>query len=303
MSSIIKLENIVKKFYVGEPNELEILHGISLEVEEGEFVAIVGPSGSGKSTLMNTIGVLDRPTSGTYILDGIDVGNAEESELSEIRNQKIGFVFQTYNLISKTNALKNIELPMLYAGMGRNERVNRAKELLDLVEMGDRGKHLPEELSGGQKQRVAIARAMANDPAIILADEPTGALDSKTGRLVMDLFHKLNKEKNKTIILITHSNELAGETDRIISIRDGKIISVKDNSKDKEKNIEKNRQIMNNSETENNVDNATKDSKENSNIENEIKEESKEEQDIEKNSENIVENNNDNNEKEEGGDK
>lgn len=303
MSSIIKLENIVKKFYVGEPNELEILHGISLEVEEGEFVAIVGPSGSGKSTLMNTIGVLDRPTSGTYILDGIDVGNAEESELSEIRNQKIGFVFQTYNLISKTNALKNIELPMLYAGMGRNERVNRAKELLDLVEMGDRGKHLPEELSGGQKQRVAIARAMANDPAIILADEPTGALDSKTGRLVMDLFHKLNKEKNKTIILITHSNELAGETDRIISIRDGKIISVKDNSKDKEKNIEKNRQIMNNSETENNVDNATKDSEENNNIENEIKEESKEEQDIEKDSENIVENNNDNNEKKEGGDK
>lgn len=245
MSSIIKLENIVKKFYVGEPNELEILHGISLEVEEGEFVAIVGPSGSGKSTLMNTIGVLDRPTSGTYILDGIDVGSAEELELSEIRNQKIGFVFQTYNLISKTNALKNIELPMLYAGMGRNERISRAKELLDLVEMGDRGKHLPEELSGGQKQRVAIARAMANDPAIILADEPTGALDSKTGRLVMDLFHKLNKEKNKTIILITHSNELAGETDRIISIRDGKIISVKDNSKDKEKNISKNRQIMN----------------------------------------------------------
>ncbi len=243
MSSIIKLENIIKKFYVGEPNELEILHGISLEVEEGEFVAIVGPSGSGKSTLMNTIGVLDRPTSGTYMLDGINVGEAEESELSEIRNQKIGFVFQTYNLISKTNALKNIELPMLYAGMERSERLKRAKELLDLVEMGDRAKHLPEELSGGQKQRVAIARAMANDPAIILADEPTGALDSKTGRLVMDLFHKLNKEKNKTIVLITHSNELAGETDRIISIRDGKIISVKDNSKNKEKNIAKNRTI------------------------------------------------------------
>lgn len=249
MSSIIKLENIIKKFYVGEPNELEILHGISLEVEEGEFVAIVGPSGSGKSTLMNTIGVLDRPTSGTYMLDGINVGEAEESELSEIRNQKIGFVFQTYNLISKTNALKNIELPMLYAGMERSERLKRAKELLDLVEMGDRAKHLPEELSGGQKQRVAIARAMANDPAIILADEPTGALDSKTGRLVMDLFHKLNKEKNKTIVLITHSNELAGETDRIISIRDGKIISVKDNSKNKEKNIAKNRTINTAEET------------------------------------------------------
>lgn len=245
MSSIIKLENIVKKFYVGQPNELEILHGISLEVEEGEFVSIVGPSGSGKSTLMNTIGVLDRPTSGTYILDGIDVGEAEESQLSNIRNQKIGFVFQTYNLISKTNALKNIELPMLYAGMERAERLKRAKELLELVEMGDRAKHLPEELSGGQKQRVAIARAMANDPAIILADEPTGALDSKTGRLVMDLFHKLNKEKNKTIILITHSNELAGETDRIISIRDGKIINVKNNTDEKEKNIARNREIMN----------------------------------------------------------
>lgn len=227
MSTIIKLENIIKKFYVGQPNELEILHGISLEVEEGEFVAIVGPSGSGKSTLMNMIGVLDRPTSGSYILDGIDVGKADETELSDIRNAKIGFVFQTYNLISKTNALKNVELPMLYAGMPRNQRLKRAKELLELVEMGDRLKHLPEELSGGQKQRVAIARAMANDPAIILADEPTGALDSKTGRIVMDLFHKLNKEKKKTIVLITHSEELAKETDRIISIKDGHIINVK----------------------------------------------------------------------------
>ena len=227
MSSIIKLENIVKKFYVGEPNELEILHGISLEVEEGEFVAIVGPSGSGKSTLMNMIGILDRPTSGTYILDGINVGKAKEKELSEIRNQKIGFVFQTYNLIAKTNALKNVELPMLYAGIPRNERIKKAKELLALVEMEERAKHLPEELSGGQKQRVAIARAMANDPAIILADEPTGALDSKTGRLVMDLFHKLNQQKNKTIVLITHSEELASETDRIISIKDGNIVNIK----------------------------------------------------------------------------
>ncbi len=225
MDSIIKLTNIVKKFYIGEPNELEILHGISLEVKEGEFVSIVGPSGSGKSTLMNMIGALDRPTSGDYILDGIDVGKADDIELSKIRNQKIGFVFQTYNLIPKTNAIKNIELPMLYAGMERNKRITRAKELLELVEMGDRAKHLPEELSGGQKQRVAIARAMANDPAIILADEPTGALDSKTGRLVMDLFHKLNKEQKKTIVLITHSNELASETDRIISIKDGNIIN------------------------------------------------------------------------------
>lgn len=159
-------------------------------------------------------------------MDGIDVGNADDAELSKIRNQKIGFVFQTYNLISKTNALKNVELPMLYAGVSQHIRKQRAKELLELVEMGDRAKHLPEELSGGQKQRVAIARAMANDPAIILADEPTGALDSKTGRLVMDLFHKLNQEKKKTIVLITHSNELAAETDRIISIRDGNIVEV-----------------------------------------------------------------------------
>ena len=226
MSSIIKLNNIVKKFYISEPNELEILHGISLEVEEGEFVAIVGPSGSGKSTLMNIIGALDRPTSGTYFLDGINVEEASDSELSEIRNQKIGFVFQTYNLIPKTNAIKNIELPMLYAGLDRAERKEKAEKLLELVEMSDRAKHLPEELSGGQKQRVAIARAMANNPSIILADEPTGALDSKTGRLVMDLFHKLNKEEHKTIILITHSNELAEETDRIIHIKDGTIVDV-----------------------------------------------------------------------------
>ena len=223
MSEIIRLENIIKRFYIGQPNELEILHGISLSVEDGEFVSIVGPSGSGKSTLMNLIGALDRPTSGNYYLDGIDVEKASENELSEIRNKKIGFVFQTYNLIAKTNAIKNVELPMLYAGVSSSERRKRAMELLDLVEMTDRAKHLPEELSGGQKQRVAIARAMANDPAIILADEPTGALDTKTGRLVMDLFHKLNREQKKTIVLITHSPELASETHRIINIRDGRI--------------------------------------------------------------------------------
>lgn len=224
MSTIIQLDNIIKRFYIGEPNELQILNGISLSVEEGEFVSIVGASGSGKSTLMNVIGILDRPTQGNYILDGVDVNAAKEYELSKIRNQKIGFVFQTYNLISKTSALKNVELPMLYSGMKKKERMERAKELLDLVGIGERLKHKPEELSGGQKQRVAIARAMANNPAIILADEPTGALDSQTGRMVMDLFHKLNKEQKKTIVLITHSNELAEETQRIITIKDGNVI-------------------------------------------------------------------------------
>lgn len=225
MKEIIRLENIVKSFYIGMPNELEILHGINMSVNEGEFVSIVGPSGSGKSTLMNLIGVLDRPTSGKYYLDGIDVEEAKDDELSDIRNRKIGFVFQTYNLIAKTNAIKNVELPMLYAGVSSSERRKRASELMELVEMSDRAKHLPEELSGGQKQRVAIARAMANDPAIILADEPTGALDSKTGRLVMDLFHKLNEEQGKTIVLITHSEELANETDRILSLKDGDIVN------------------------------------------------------------------------------
>ena len=227
---IIELKDIVKKFYIGRPNELEILHGINMSVEEGEFVSVVGPSGSGKSTLMNIIGALDRPTSGEYYLDGIDVQAAPDDFLSDIRNTKIGFVFQTYNLIAKTSAIKNVELPMLYAGISAGRRKERALELMELVEMADRASHLPEELSGGQKQRVAIARAMANDPAIILADEPTGALDTKTGRLVMDIFHRLNKEKQKTIILITHSPELASETDRIINIRDGYIIESRDDS-------------------------------------------------------------------------
>ncbi len=222
---IIDMKDIVKRYYIGKPNELEVLHGISLKVYEGEFVAIVGPSGSGKSTLMNVIGALDLPTSGQYYLDGLDMFDAREDDLSAIRNRKIGFVFQTYNLIARTTALKNVELPMLYAGMGRRERNERAKELLRLVEMDDRMSHKPDELSGGQKQRVAIARAMANDPAIILADEPTGALDSGTGRLIMDIFHRLNKEQGKTIVLITHSPELAEETQRIMTLHDGLIIS------------------------------------------------------------------------------
>lgn len=221
---IIEMKEIRKRFYVGTPNELEVLKGIDLTVREGEFVAIVGASGSGKSTLMNIIGSLDRPTSGSYILDGVNMTAAKDIELSQIRNRKIGFVFQTYNLIPKTNSLKNVEMPMLYAGMPGKKRIQRAKELLELVGMGDRMKHLPEELSGGQKQRVAIARAMANNPAIILADEPTGALDSVTGRMVMDLFHELHKKQGKTIVLITHSPELAEETQRVITIKDGCIL-------------------------------------------------------------------------------
>ena len=221
---MIDLKGIVKRFYVGQPNELEILHGIDLKVQEGEFISIVGSSGSGKTTMMNIIGVLDRPTEGDYILDGVDVAHAKDKELSMIRNRKIGFVFQTYNLISRTSALKNVELPMLYAGIGKRERTERAKELLAMVGMNERMLHNPDELSGGQKQRVAIARAMANDPSIILADEPTGALDSKTGRKIMDIFQRLNQEQGKTVVLITHSQELAEETGRIVTLKDGEII-------------------------------------------------------------------------------
>ncbi len=224
---IIEMKDIVKKYFIGTPNELAALGGVDITVYEGEFVAIIGASGSGKSTLMNIIGSLDRPTSGSYYLDGIDVTKSKDDELSKIRNSKVGFVFQTYNLIAKTNAIKNVEMPMLYAGVPARKRVERAKELLTIVGMGERMKHLPEELSGGQKQRVAIARAMANDPAIILADEPTGALDSQTGRMVMDIFHKLHKEQGKTIVLITHSPELAEETERIISLKDGHVVGVR----------------------------------------------------------------------------
>lgn len=221
--SMMSLSNITKDFFIGTPNELHVLKGIDLAVNEREFVSIVGQSGSGKSTLMNIIGALDRPTSGEYILDGVDMIKAKDAELSSIRNRKIGFVFQTYNLIAKTNAIKNVEMPMLYGGIPMKKRIERATELLELVGMKDRMKHLPEELSGGQKQRVAIARAMAMEPSIILADEPTGALDSQTGRMVMDLFHKLHEEKGKTIVLITHSPELAEETERVITIMDGNI--------------------------------------------------------------------------------
>lgn len=224
---IIECKKIVKRFYIGQPNELEILHGIDLTVNMGEFVSIVGESGSGKSTLMNILGALDRPTEGTYFLDRVDVGAGKDKQLSEIRNRQIGFVFQTYNLIARTTALSNVELPLLYAGVAKAERTRKAKELLELVGMQERMTHRPDELSGGQKQRVAIARAMANDPSIILADEPTGALDSKTGRVIMDIFHKLHEEQGKTIVLITHSHELANETERIITLRDGEITGIR----------------------------------------------------------------------------
>ncbi|MCM1524923.1 MAG: ABC transporter ATP-binding protein [Ruminococcus sp.] len=236
---MICARDIVKSFYLGTPNELEILHGMTFNVPAGEFVSIVGQSGSGKSTLMNIIGALDRPTSGQYFLGGTDVSSASDKALSQIRNKQIGFVFQTFNLIARTSALKNVELPMLYGGIPSKDRKKRAEELLEIVEMSDRAKHMPNELSGGQKQRIAIARAMANDPAIILADEPTGALDSKTGRMVMDLFHKLHKEQGKTIVLITHNNELAAETDRIITISDGNIINDTGSKADKPRKEEK----------------------------------------------------------------
>lgn len=222
---VILMRDIVKTYYIGQPNELEILHGIDLTVQTGEFLSIVGESGSGKSTLMNVIGALDRPTSGTYELDGEEVDSLDDATLSRIRNEKIGFVFQSFNLIPRVSALENVEVPLLYAGVPSKERRARAMDLLTMVGMEDRADHQPNELSGGQNQRVAIARAMANDPAILLADEPTGALDSETSHLVMDLFHQLHEERGKTIVLITHSNELAAETERIVKLSDGRIVA------------------------------------------------------------------------------
>ncbi len=229
---LLSARDIRKSFYIGTPNELEILHGIDLDVYKGEFVSVVGQSGSGKSTLMNILGILDRQTAGDYSLNGIDISNAPAKQLAKLRNKHIGFVFQTYNLIARTDALANVEMPMLYGGLSPKARRERAIELLKMVGMEERMHHTPDELSGGQKQRVAIARAMANDPDLILADEPTGALDSGTGRLVMDIFHELHEKQGKTIVFITHSNELASETGRIVTISDGNIISDEDNTKE-----------------------------------------------------------------------
>ena len=222
---VIRMENIVKTYYLGKPNELEILHGINLTVNKGEFVSIVGESGSGKSTLMNIIGVLDRQTQGDYYLEGQDVNGMSDEVRSAIRNRRIGFVFQNFTLLPRANALKNVMVPLLYGEEHSKNGKEHAMEMLKMVGMEDRADHRPNELSGGQKQRVAIARAMINDPAIILADEPTGALDSKTGHMVMDLFHKLHEEQGKTIVLITHSQELAQETERIVTLLDGQIVA------------------------------------------------------------------------------
>lgn len=230
MNYIIEMHNITKSFYKGKLNQLDILKNININIKKGEFVSVVGASGSGKSTLMNIIGVLDRQTSGEYTLDGIDISKINDDNLAQIRNKKIGFVFQSSNLIPRTNSLKNVELPMVYCGTDRKKRIDRAKNLLRLVGVEDRLNHFPSELSGGQRQRVAIARALANDPDILLADEPTGSLDSQTGRLVMNMFHEIHEKQGKTIILITHDNELASETQRILTIKDGEIIGEKINS-------------------------------------------------------------------------
>ena len=224
---LIQLRDICKRYFIGMPNELEVLHGVNISIRSGELVSIVGESGSGKSTLMNIIGALDRPTTGAYFFDGVDVAAHSQNELSNFRKTRIGFVFQTFNLVGRITAQANVEMPMTYARVGRRERAERAGHLLELVGMGDRIKHKPNELSGGQKQRTAIARAMANDPDIILADEPTGALDSETGKLVMDIFRDLNKQHGKTIVIVTHSLALAERTDRIITLKDGYVVREK----------------------------------------------------------------------------
>ncbi|HKB45103.1 MAG TPA: ABC transporter ATP-binding protein [Chitinophagaceae bacterium] len=223
MSSIIHLDNIQKSYFMGR-NELQVLKGISLDIFKNEYVALMGPSGSGKSTLMNIIGCLDTPTAGNYILNNHDVSKMADNDLAEIRNKEIGFVFQQFNLLPRLTALENVALPLVYAGMSRKLRNEKAKHVLDMVNLTDRSHHKPNELSGGQSQRVAIARALVNDPSIILADEPTGNLDSKTSQEIMDIFGKIQSEGN-TVVLVTHEEDIANHAHRVVRLRDGMIES------------------------------------------------------------------------------
>lgn len=223
MQPIISLNNIVRSFSIGA-EEVKALRGINLNINKNEYVALMGPSGSGKSTLMNLLGCLDTPTSGQYILNGTDVSVLNDNELAQIRNKEIGFIFQTFNLLPKSTALDNVILPLIYAGMGKAERVQKALKTLDDVGLANRVKHKPNELSGGQRQRVAVARALVNNPAIILADEPTGNLDSKTSVEIMGLFEEIHKKGN-TIIVVTHEEDIARHAHRIIRLRDGVIES------------------------------------------------------------------------------
>jgi putative ABC transport system ATP-binding protein len=219
---VIRLENVYKTYDLGEI-QVHALRGVSLEIRGGEFVAVMGASGSGKSTLMNILGCLDKPTKGHYYLDGVDVSVMDKVDLARIRNHKLGFVFQGFNLLSRTSALENVELPTIYAGISLEERENRAKESLERVGLADRAHHHPSQLSGGQQQRVAIARALVNRPSILLADEPTGNLDSRTSVEIMDILQRLNKENGLTVVLVTHEPDIAQYAKRIMEFRDGKV--------------------------------------------------------------------------------
>lgn len=221
MQGIIHLENIRKNYYLGK-QVIEVLKGISLDIAKGEYVALMGPSGSGKSTLMNILGCLDTPTGGRYILNGQDVSKMVDNSLAEVRNREIGFVFQQFNLLPRLSAAENVALPLVYAGVPRKQRIEKAMQVLEKVSLADRSHHKPNELSGGQNQRVAIARALVNDPAIILADEPTGNLDSKTSYEIMDIFGKIHAAGN-TVVLVTHEEDIANHAHRIIRLRDGVI--------------------------------------------------------------------------------